>query len=117
MLNFNDYNDTVDRYIREYRYNNNTSKEKMLIISMFDRKSKEEKALELIKKKLGIGAWAVGGTNAIYLYNAQQYERDRIQRAEMGLNDFSQIPEAQVQDNFYQRNASYNVVQTDEDNF
>ena len=35
IYNFNDYNDTVDRYIREYRYNNNTSKEKMLIINDF----------------------------------------------------------------------------------
>jgi hypothetical protein len=92
-------------------------REKMLIISKFDRMSKEEKAIEKMKKKLGIGDWAVGGTNAIYLYNAQQYERDREQRANMGLNDFSQIPEAQVQDNFYQRNASYDTVQTDEDNF
>jgi hypothetical protein len=92
-------------------------REKMLIISMFDRKSKEEKAVELTMKTLGIGDWAVGGTKAIYLYNAQQYERDRIQRAEMGLSDFPEISEAQVQDNFYQRNASYNAVQTGEDDF
>ena len=92
-----------------------SEKEKMLIISMFDRKSKEERSLELIKKHLGIGDWAVGGTTAIRVYNPEQYERDREQRAQMGFNDFSQIPEAQAQDQFYERNAAYDTQQTGED--
>lgn len=64
-------------------------KEKMLIISKMDRMTKEEKALERMKERLGIGDWAVGGTKAIYAYNPEQYERDRNQRLDMGITDFS----------------------------
>ena len=92
-------------------------KEKMEIIGRFDRMSKEEKSLELIKKKLGLGDWAVGGTKAIYQYNAEQYERDRNQRIEMGFTDFSDIPEAQAQDNFYKQGSAGAMVQTAEDDF
>ena len=92
-------------------------KEKMLIISKFDRMSKEEKALELVKKKFGLGDWSVGGTKAIYLYNPEQYERDREQRSQMGFNDFSQIGEAQAQDQYYEQNAAYDTHQTVEDDY
>ena len=60
-------------------------KEKMLIISNLDRLSKEEKTVELLKKKYGMGDWAVGGTKAIYAYNPDQYDRERDQQAEMGI--------------------------------
>ena len=107
-------------------------KEKMLIISKLDRMSKEEKALELTKKSLGIGDWAVGGTKAIYAYNPEQYERDRNQRLEMGLTDFSgdgtvQAPEGRPADDygffgggndqFYEQNSAYDTHQTREDDF
>lgn len=95
-------------------------KEKMLIISKFDRMSKEEKGLELVKKKLGLGDWAVGGTKAIRLYNEDQYERDRIQRLEMGFVDFpqgQQQQEQQQQDQFYEQNAAYDTAQTVEDDY
>jgi hypothetical protein len=92
-------------------------KEKMLIISKFDRMSKDEKALELIKKKFGLGDWAVGGTKAIYLYNPEQYERDREQRLQMGFADFPQVSEAQAQDMFYEQNAAYDTHQTAEDDY
>jgi hypothetical protein len=105
-------------------------KEKMAIISKFDRMTKEEKALELAKKNLGIGDWAVGGTNAIYAYNKAQYERERNQRLAMGIIDFGengaeQPPDggqpdafgfsAEENDNFHEQNAAYNHRQTDED--
>ena len=95
-------------------------KEKMLIISKFDRMSKEEKGLELVKKKLGLGDWAVGGTKAIYLYNSEQYERDRIQRLEMGFSDFpqqQQQQQEQQQDQFYEQNAAYDTGQTGEEDY
>lgn len=66
-----------------------SEKEKMLIISKFDSMSPEEKAIEGMKKRLGLGDWSIGGTKAIYLYNPQQYERDRVQRANMGISDFA----------------------------
>lgn len=57
--------------------------EKMRIISKFDRMTPEQKAAELLKKKLGMGDWAVGGTDAIWKYNSNQYERERAERGEM----------------------------------
>ena len=42
-----------------------------------------------MKKKLGLGDWAVGGTNVIYAYNPEQYERERGQREAMGFQDFT----------------------------
>jgi len=58
-------------------------KEKMLIISKLDRMTKEEKAVELLKKKYGMGEWAVGGTKAIFTYDPDQYIKETHQRAEM----------------------------------
>jgi hypothetical protein len=50
--------------------------------------SPEEKAAELLNKRLGLGDWAIGGTKAVYAYNENQYERERLERAEMvGLID------------------------------
>jgi len=107
-------------------------KEKVLIISNFDKMTKEEKSLELVKKRLGIGDWAVGGTKAIYAYNATQYERDRKQRVEMGITDFdgnvvNQEPAGRIPDNygffgggndgFYEQNAAYDAQQTAEDDY
>ena len=62
-----------------------TESEKMAVIHKFDRLTPEEKAVELMNKKLGTGDWAVGGTKVIRLYNEDQYERERVQRAERGL--------------------------------
>jgi hypothetical protein len=39
-----------------------------------------------MKKRLGLGDWAVGGTKAIYQHDPDQYERERAQRADMGLD-------------------------------
>jgi hypothetical protein len=66
-------------------------KEKMLFINKLDKLSPEEKRLELIQKKLGLGDWSRGGTKSIYAYNSEQYEFERNQRAEMGLRSQSQI--------------------------
>ena len=71
-----------------------SEKEKMLIISKFDSMTPEEKAIEGTKKRLGLGDWSVGGTKAIYLYNPDQYERDRVQRANMGIVDFKEVDNA-----------------------
>jgi len=57
--------------------------EKMRIISKLDRMTPEEKAAELLNKRLGLGDWAIGGTKAVYAYDKDQYERERIERSEM----------------------------------
>lgn len=59
--------------------------EKMAIIGRIDKMTPEARAVELLNKKLGLGAWAVGGSKVITQYNEDQYERERIQRFEMGL--------------------------------
>jgi hypothetical protein len=64
--------------------------EKASFIKRFDDLTPEAKAVEKMKKKLGLGDWAVGGTNVIYAYNPEQYEREREQRVTMGFEDFSQ---------------------------
>jgi len=63
--------------------------EKMSFIKRFDDLTPEAKAVEKMKKKLGLGDWAVGGTNVIYAYNPDQYEREREQRTAMGFQDFT----------------------------
>jgi hypothetical protein len=63
--------------------------EKMSFIKRFDDLTPEGKAVEKMKKKLGLGDWAVGGTNVIYAYNPEQYERERGQRTAMGFEDFT----------------------------
>jgi hypothetical protein len=62
--------------------------EKMTFINRLDRLSPEEKKVELMKKRLGLGEWSVGGTKAIFSLDPDQYERERIQRIEMGVGDF-----------------------------
>jgi hypothetical protein len=59
--------------------------EKMAMIGRIDKMTPEGRAVELLNKKLGLGAWAVGGSKVITQYNEDQYERERIQRLEMGL--------------------------------
>lgn len=67
--------------------------EKMRIISKFDKMSPEEKAVELINKRLGLGEWAIGGTKLIYAYDKDQYERERLERGEMvGLAEGATAP-------------------------
>ena len=95
-------------------------KEKMLIISKFDRLTKEEKAVELLKKKLGIGDWAIKAKD-VYIYNPEQYEKDREQRAQMGFSDFPAVGAqdnlAREADTFYEQNAAYDTHQTKEDDY
>ena len=62
-------------------------KEKELdnIIQMFDKMTPEERAIQLMLKRLGLGRWAVGGTKAIREYNADQQERERQERDSAGI--------------------------------
>jgi len=62
--------------------------EKVSIIAKMHKMTPEEKRGELMKKRLGLGDWAVGGTKAIYAYDPEQYERERAQRATMELGEF-----------------------------
>lgn len=63
-------------------------KEKMNIIKEFDRMSDEERTVELMKKRLGLGRWSIGGTKLIYAYDPDQYDRERAERERAGIIDF-----------------------------
>jgi hypothetical protein len=67
---------------------NRTEKEKVAIINDFDNMTDEEKAVELMKKRLGMGRWAVGGTKLIYAYDPEQYDRERAEREKAGIISF-----------------------------
>jgi len=59
----------------------NAEQEKTTIIKKLDGMSREKKQVELLNKKLGLGDWAVGGTKKIREYDADQYMKEKEQRA------------------------------------
>ena len=62
--------------------------EKANIIKKMNDMSRAGKDIERIKMKLGLGDYAVGGTKAIYAYDAERYDIERDQRAQAGIVDF-----------------------------
>jgi hypothetical protein len=60
-------------------------KERVNVIAEFDKLTDEERAVELINKKLGIGKWAVGGTKLIYAYDKDYYDLERQKREAAGI--------------------------------
>lgn len=86
-------------------------KEKAKIIKDFDKMDKDGKKLELLKKKLGLGRWAKGGTKVIWQYDEAQYAFDKMERLEAGIQDFP----AQGGPEDYAGDGGYDVVQTAED--
>ena len=52
-------------------------KERDGVINDIDKLSDDDKKLELIRKNLGLGRWAIGGTKLIYSYDADQYDKER----------------------------------------
>lgn len=115
-----------DDQLRELIMIRNEKEKADVISNMFDKRSPEEKAVEIVKKQLGIGRWAVGGTKAIWGYDIDQYEREREDRARAGIIDFpgygpDQVPELagrQLDANGYPVHGAeggYDFTQTGED--
>ncbi len=73
-----------------------SEKEKNEFIKFFDRMSDDEKAAEKMKKMLGIGRWAVGGTAAIRIYDADRWDAERAERAAAGIMDFAAQPDGDI---------------------
>lgn len=107
-------------------------KERVNVIKKFDRMTDEERAVELMNKKLGLGDWAVGGTKVIYAYDADYYDLERSKREQAGIIDFPGLgPDESValdgrpvdglglfeygDDGDYEREGGYNFEQTGED--
>ena len=76
----------TDEQIRQ-RIIERETKEKMLFINRFDVLTPEARKLELMIKRIGLNEWAVGGTKAIYQYDADQYMIERNERISMGFGE------------------------------
>lgn len=62
--------------------------EKANILKKMTDMPRAAKDIAKIQMKLGLGDWAVGGTKAIYAYDADRYDVERDQRAQAGIIDF-----------------------------
>ena len=62
-------------------------KERVNIIAEFNALSDEDRAMELMKKRRGMGKWAVGGTKLIYAYDKEYYDQEREKRLHAGIRD------------------------------
>jgi hypothetical protein len=60
-------------------------KERVYVIREFNKLTEEERQVELMNKRLGIGKWAVGGTSLTYKYNPEYYDLERHKREEAGI--------------------------------
>ena len=60
-------------------------KERVFVINEFNKLTEEERQIELINKRLGLGKWAVGGTSLTYKYDADYYDLERRKREAAGI--------------------------------
>jgi hypothetical protein len=77
----------VDMYTKEHLVHNpNYVKQKIeeanemehqRFIDYLDKLTPEQRKLEMTKKRLGIGMWAIGGTKAVYQYDPDRWEENR----------------------------------------
>lgn len=89
--------------------------EKNSFIQRFENLTPEEKAVAKMNKKLGLKEWAVGGTKVIYAYDPEQYERERVQRLDMGFQDFMPVGEVQIAGDGQE--GGYDNAQVGEDDY
>jgi len=72
-------------------------KERVNVIAEFNKLTDEERAVELMNKRLGLGKWAVGGTKLIYAYDKDYYDLERQKREAAGIIDFPGLGPDQVE--------------------
>jgi hypothetical protein len=103
-----------------------------------DKMDDDAKLVDKVNQALGLGKWAIGGSKLIYAYDAGQYEREREERIRRGDTDIPLsepfgannivyelggiIPNGgyngeDEQNNFYEQQGGYEVVQEDPDDF
>jgi hypothetical protein len=104
-------------------------KERFNVIMEFDKKTDEERAIELMNKRLGLGKWAVGGTKLIYAYDKDYYDLEREKRLAAGIFDvpglgvdveglgqeFDAMGFQVASDAEYERDGGYDFTQTGDD--
>jgi hypothetical protein len=72
-------------------------KERVNIIREFNGYTDEQREVELMNKRLGLGKWAVGGTKVIYAYDADYWDEERTKRLDAGIFDFPGSGDGQVE--------------------
>lgn len=72
-------------------------KERVNIIREFNGLTDEQREVELMNKRLGLGKWAVGGTKVIYAYDADYWDEERTKRLDAGIFDFPGSGDGQVE--------------------
>ena len=72
-------------------------KERVNIIREFNLYTDEQREVELMNKRLGLGKWAVGGTKVIYAYDADYWDEERTKRLDAGIFDFPGSGDGQVE--------------------
>ena len=70
------------------RIESRNEKERNYVIKVFDKLTPEERTVELMNKRLGLGKWAIGGTKLIYAYDKDYYDLERQKRLDAGIVDF-----------------------------
>jgi hypothetical protein len=63
-------------------------RERVNVVAQFNKLDAEQRKVEVMQRKLGIGKWAVGGTKVIYSYDKDYYDQERNKRIDAGLIDF-----------------------------
>ena len=63
-------------------------KERSNIIAEYSKLTDEERAVELMNQRLGLGKYAVGGTKLIYAYDKDYYDLERQKRSAAGIIEF-----------------------------
>ena len=84
-------------------------KEKAQIIKDKSDMTPEQRRLDNLLQRLGMGKWAVGGTKAIWRYDPNQYVSEKEAMEAAGITRFG--PQVDV----YEADGGYDVVQTAED--
>ena len=92
-------------------------KERVKVIKDFDKLSPEEKAVELMNKRLGLGKWSVGGTKVIYAYDKDYYDLERQRRLDAGIMDFPGLGNEYMPDVMEVDDLGFEVSNKEEDGY
>ena len=89
------YNDDQLRLLIQAR--NET--EAMGIVTKFMALSEEERAMDSMNRRKGLGRWAVGGTSVIFKYDADYWVRERAENEAAGIDEnvYGLNPEEQLE--------------------
>jgi hypothetical protein len=85
-------------------------KEKAKIMKDKSDMTPEQRKLDNMLQRLGMGKWAVGGTKAIWRFDPNQYVSEKEAMEAAGITRFAPEPDV------YERDGGYDVAQTTEDN-